>query len=55
MKVRYRGFTKNTAHLKTLFALSNLRQACIKLLALYGQVRLKSMVMVCNEGKQANG
>ena len=46
VKVRYRGLAKNTAQLKTLFALSNLWQARKKLLALFGQVRLKTMVTV---------
>jgi IS5 family transposase len=46
VKVRYRGLAKNTAQLKTLFALSNLWQARKRLLALYGPVRLKTMVMV---------
>jgi IS5 family transposase len=39
VKVRYRGLTKNTAQLKTLFALSNLWMARRKLLALDGQIR----------------
>jgi IS5 family transposase len=38
-KVRYRGLFKNTAQLKTLFALSNLWMARTKLMALDGQVR----------------
>jgi transposase, IS5 family len=38
-KVRYRGLVKNTAQLKTLFALSNLWMARKKLMALDGQVR----------------
>ena len=38
-KVRYRGLLKNTAQLKTLFALSNLWMARMKLIALDGQVR----------------
>lgn len=38
-KVRYRGLAKNTAQLKTLFALSNLWMARTKLMALDGQVR----------------
>ena len=38
-KVRYRGLLKNTAQLKTLFALSNLWMARAKLMALDGQVR----------------
>ncbi len=43
VKVRYRGLVKNTAQLKTLFALSNLWQARKKLLVLDGQVRLKTV------------
>lgn len=39
VKVRYRGLVKNTAQLKTLFALSNLWMARGKLMALDGQVR----------------
>ena len=39
VKVRYRGLAKNTAQLKTLFALSNLWMARMKLMALDGQVR----------------
>ena len=38
-KVRYRGLFKNTAQLKTLFALSNLWMARARLMALDGQVR----------------
>jgi IS5 family transposase len=38
-KVRYRGLAKNTAQLKTLFALSNLWMVRTKLMALDGQVR----------------
>ena len=38
-KVRYRGLFKNTAQLKTLFALSNLWMARAKLMALDEQVR----------------
>ena len=38
-KVRYRGLFKNTAQLKTLFALSNLWMARLKLMALDEQVR----------------
>jgi IS5 family transposase len=38
-KVRYRGLAKNTAQLKTLFALSNLWMARKKLMALDGKVR----------------
>ena len=40
VKVRYRGLAKNTAQLKTLFALSNLRMAREKMRVLDGQVRL---------------
>jgi IS5 family transposase len=36
VKVRYRGLAKNTAQLKSLFALANLRMARKKLLALGG-------------------
>ena len=39
VKVRYRGLAKNTAQLKTLFALANLWMARRKLLVLDGQVR----------------
>ena len=38
-KARYRGLAKNTAQLKTLFALSNLWMARVKLMALDGQLR----------------
>ena len=38
-KVRYRGLFKNTAQLKTLFALSNLWMARVRLMALNGQNR----------------
>jgi IS5 family transposase len=38
-KVRYRGLFKNTAQLKTLFALSNLWMARARLMALDEQVR----------------
>ena len=38
-KVRYRGLAKNTAQLKTLFALSNLWMARLKLMALDDQIR----------------
>ena len=41
-KVRYRSLAKNTADLKTFFALSNLWQSRKKLLVLDGQVRLKT-------------
>ncbi len=39
VKVRYRGLAKNTAQLRTLFALSNLWMARAKLMALDGRVR----------------
>ena len=39
MKVRYRGLLKNTARMKTLFALSSLWMARLKLMALDAQVR----------------
>jgi IS5 family transposase len=39
VKVRYRGLKKNTAQLRTLFALSNLWMARAKLLILDGQLR----------------
>ena len=39
MKVRFRGLDKNTAHLLTLFALSNLWTARKKLAAIMGVVR----------------
>lgn len=42
VKVRYRGLKKNTAQLRTLFALSNLWMARAKLLVLDGQVRPKA-------------
>ena len=42
-KVRYRGLAKNTAQLKTLFALSNVWMARKKLMALDGKVRPLSM------------
>ena len=38
-KVRYRGLAKNTAQLKTLFALSNLWMARRHLMAMMGEVR----------------
>ena len=41
MKVRFRGLDKNTAHLLTLFALSNLWMARRKLAAMMGEVRSK--------------
>ncbi len=42
VKVRYRGLAKNTAQLKTLFALSNLWQVRKNLLELDGQDRLQA-------------
>jgi IS5 family transposase len=39
MKVRFRGLAKNTAHIITLFALSNLWMARRKLLAMTGELR----------------
>jgi transposase, IS5 family len=42
VKVRYRGMVKNTAQIVTLFALSNLWMARKKLMAMMGQVRLKT-------------
>jgi IS5 family transposase len=44
VKVRYRGLAKNTAQLKTLFALSNLWMVREKLLVLDGVVRPKAAV-----------
>jgi IS5 family transposase len=44
VKVRYRGLAKNTAQLKTLFALSNLWMVRAKLLVLDGVVRPKTAV-----------
>jgi IS5 family transposase len=44
VKVRYRGLAKNTAQLKTLFALSNLWMARKKLLILDGQLRPKTAI-----------
>ena len=44
VKVRYRGLAKNTAQIKTLFALSDLWMARKKLAALEGEVRLKMAV-----------
>jgi transposase, IS5 family len=41
VKVRYRGITKNTAQLMTLFALSNVWMARAKLRALYEQDHMK--------------
>jgi len=39
VKVRFRGLAKNTAHVITLFALSNLWMARKKLLAMTGSLR----------------
>jgi IS5 family transposase len=39
LKVRFRGLAKNTAHVITLFALSNLWMARKRLLAMTGAVR----------------
>ena len=39
MKVRFRGLAKNTAHIVTLFALSNLWMARKRLLAMTGELR----------------
>jgi transposase, IS5 family len=39
LKVRFRGLAKNTAHIVTLFALSNLWMARERLLSLTGEVR----------------
>ncbi len=41
-KVRFKGLQKNTAHLLTLFALSNLWMARRQLIGLTGQVRPKA-------------
>lgn len=41
-KVRFKGLAKNTAHVVTLFALSNLWMARKKLMALMGEVRAKA-------------
>lgn len=41
VKVRFRGLAKNTAHVVTLFALSNLWMARKKLMAMVGVVRLQ--------------
>ena len=40
-KVRFKGLAKNTAHVVTLFALSNLWMARKKLMAMMGEVRVK--------------
>jgi IS5 family transposase len=41
-KVRFKGLAKNTAHVVTLFALSNLWMARKKLIAMMGEVRAKA-------------
>ncbi len=41
MKVRFKGLAKNTAHVTTLFALSNLWMARRQLIAMMGKVRAK--------------
>ncbi len=41
MKVRFKGLAKNTAHVTTLFALSNLWMARRQLIAMMGEVRAK--------------
>ena len=40
-KVRFEGLAKNTAHVITLFALSNLWMVRKKLIAMMGEVRAK--------------
>ena len=42
VKVRFRGLTKNTAHVVTLFALSNLWMVRKQLMAMTGVVRPKT-------------
>jgi IS5 family transposase len=42
MKVRFRGLAKNTEHVVTLFALSNLWMARRQLMAMGGAVRQKT-------------
>ena len=42
VKVRFRGLAKNTAHVVTLFALSNLWMARKQLMAMTAVVRLKT-------------
>ena len=39
LKVRFRGLAKNTSHIVTLFALSNLWMARKRLLAMTGELR----------------
>jgi len=43
VRVRFKGLAKNTAHVITLFALSNLWMARKKLMAVTGQVRLQTV------------
>ena len=43
VRVRFKGLAKNTAHVITLFALSNLWMARKKLMAMTGQVRLQTV------------
>ena len=42
VKVRFKGQAKNTAHVITLFALSNLWMARKKLIEMLGQARLQT-------------
>jgi IS5 family transposase len=42
VKVRFKGLAKNTAHVITLFALSNLWMACKRLMAMMGVVRVQA-------------
>jgi IS5 family transposase len=42
VKVRFKGLAKNTAHVITLFALSNLWMARKKLMAMMGVVRAQA-------------
>jgi IS5 family transposase len=42
VKVRFRGLAKNTAHVVTVFALSNLWMARKQLMAMTGVVRPKA-------------
>lgn len=51
VKVRFRGLQKNTAHLLTLFALSNLWMARRQLMALKGAVRPKNDMRIKIGGK----
>ena len=41
-KVRFKGLAKNTAHVVTLFALSNLWMVRKKLMAMMGEMRAKA-------------